>query len=116
MVAHILIIDDDPVLSHLLSRIVESVGHSTVGVKNGIAALEVLKLQQFDLLFLDMYMPELNGWKFLEIYKQLPTPLAPVIIMSAGPVEKESLPDIPLITKPFKSQEILAATAQVLSG
>jgi CheY-like chemotaxis protein len=116
MAAHILIIEDDPVLSYVLSRIVESVGYSADGASSGLDALEKLKLQQFDLLILDMYMPELSGWEFLEVYKQHPVPLAPVVIVTTGPVEEGEFPDTLVITKPFKSNQILEAISQVLSS
>jgi CheY-like chemotaxis protein len=114
MVANILIIEDDPVQLNLLSKIVKSVGHSAIAVSNGLDAFEMVKQQHFDLLLLDMYMPILNGWDFLELCKQQTALTAPVIIISTGPLKEDHFPNFPTIKKPYKPQQILSTIAQTL--
>jgi CheY-like chemotaxis protein len=79
MFNHALIIDDDPINNYLCEKILE---HSEIVKKvttfdDPIAAFEFLNYsienQDFpDLILLDLNMPNLDGWAFLEKYKTLP--------------------------------------------
>jgi len=64
--AKLLVADDNKVNRLLLARSLELLGHQVVSVDNGRAALERLREQRFDLLLLDLEMPELNGFGLLE--------------------------------------------------
>ena len=61
----ILIADDNPVNRLLLGRGLEQQGHAVVFAEHGREALELLARQQFDLLLLDVLMPELDGYRVL---------------------------------------------------
>jgi len=61
MPSHILIADDDPLACSILSTILSSRGHSVVLAENGLAALELLTNQYFDIAILDYHMPLLDG-------------------------------------------------------
>ncbi len=112
---HILVIADDELLSRILCRTVASVGHTTTAVYNGLQALEVVQLHHFDVIMLDLYLPVMDGLAFLNEYRKLTQPLAPVIAITAGPMSMPALPDIPIIKKPFTPKAILAAVANVLN-
>ncbi|MDE3133390.1 MAG: response regulator [Acidobacteriota bacterium] len=62
----ILIADDNRVNQLLLGRGLEQEGHSVVFAKHGAEALELLRSRPFDLLLLDVLMPELDGYGVLE--------------------------------------------------
>ncbi len=62
----LLIVDDNKVNRILLSRGVEHDGHSVETAENGRQALEMLKRGAYDLVLLDIEMPELNGYQVLE--------------------------------------------------
>jgi len=62
----LLIVDDNKVNRILLSRGVEHHGHSVETAENGVQALEMLKRGSYDLMLLDIEMPEMNGYEVLE--------------------------------------------------
>jgi len=61
----ILIADDNRVNRLLLNRSLEEHGHTIVFAENGREALDLLRSQEFDLLLLDVLMPELDGYQVL---------------------------------------------------
>jgi class 3 adenylate cyclase len=61
----ILVVDDNRVNSLLLSRGLEQQGHAVAFAEHGREALHVLRTQEFDLLLLDVLMPELDGYQVL---------------------------------------------------
>ena len=66
MSARLLVADDNKVNRLLLARSLELLGHRVASAENGRVALEMLQREPFDLLLLDMEMPELNGFQLLE--------------------------------------------------
>jgi adenylate cyclase len=64
--AYLLVADDNKVNRLLLSRSLEVLGHRVASAENGRIALEMLRREVFDLLLLDMEMPEMTGFEVLE--------------------------------------------------
>jgi adenylate cyclase len=64
--ARLLVVDDNKVNRLLLTRSLELQGHSVAAAENGRVALEMLRREGFDLLLLDMEMPEMDGFQVLE--------------------------------------------------
>ncbi len=64
--ARLLVVDDNKVNRLLLIRALELQGHRGVGAENGRVALEMLEREPFDLMLLDIAMPEMNGFQVLE--------------------------------------------------
>jgi class 3 adenylate cyclase len=82
--ASVLVVDDNEVNRDLLSRLVRRDGHSVSAAADGKRALELLRSQPFDLVLLDIIMPELNGFQVLERLKTDPSLRhVPVIMISA---------------------------------
>ncbi|MDH5288207.1 MAG: response regulator [Betaproteobacteria bacterium] len=65
-VARLLIVDDNKVNRLLLARQLELAGHNAAVAENGRVALELLRREPFDLVLLDMEMPEMDGFQVLE--------------------------------------------------
>ena len=80
----ILIADDNRVNRLLLARGLESEGHTVAFAEDGREALELLRHQRFDLLLLDVLMPELDGYEVLAGLKEDPHLRdLPVVVTSA---------------------------------
>ena len=63
---HLLIVDDNKVNRLLLGRGLEQQGHAVAFAQNGRQALDMLHAQPFDLVLLDVLMPEMDGYQVLE--------------------------------------------------
>ena len=64
--ARLLVADDNKVNRLLLTRSLELQGHRVACAENGRVALEMLRSEVFDLLLLDIAMPEMDGFQVLE--------------------------------------------------
>ena len=64
---HILVIDDDARLRDLLSRFLQESGYLVSGAESAAQARAIMKNMQFDLLVIDVMMPERQGWSCLPI-------------------------------------------------
>jgi two-component system cell cycle response regulator len=82
--ARILVVDDSRTNRNLLARRLEQYGHTVINAEHGREALSLMGTQSFDLVLLDVLMPELDGYQVLASMKQ-DTALhdIPVIMISA---------------------------------
>ena len=64
--ARLLVVDDNKVNRLLLTRSLELQNHRVASAENGLVALQMLRAEPFDLMLLDMEMPELDGFGVLE--------------------------------------------------
>jgi class 3 adenylate cyclase len=62
----LLVVDDNKVNRLLLGRGLEQQGHSVAFAENGLQALEMVHSQAFDIILLDIQMPEMDGYQVLE--------------------------------------------------
>jgi adenylate cyclase len=82
--ARLLVVDDNKVNRLLLTRSLELQGHRVSTAENGRVALEMLRREAFDLMLLDMEMPEMDGFAVLEQLVQDPRLRdLPVIVTSS---------------------------------
>ncbi len=65
----LLVVDDNEANRDVLSRRLKRQGHDVLAVENGRLALETLREKPFDLVLLDIMMPEMNGYQVLEEIK-----------------------------------------------
>lgn len=81
---HILVVDDNRVNRMKLVRGIEQQGHSSAEAENGRQALEMLRAQRFELILLDIVMPEMDGFQVLkELKRDDDLRDIPVIVISA---------------------------------
>ncbi|MCB0194554.1 MAG: response regulator [Anaerolineae bacterium] len=84
LVGHLLVVDDNEMNRDMLSRRLQRQGHSVSMAANGLQALDMMKQEAFDLVLLDIMMPELNGYETLERLKaDSDLDHIPVIMISA---------------------------------
>jgi adenylate cyclase len=82
--AYVLVVDDDPVNRTLLARHLQREGHRHAAATNGHRALEMLRAEPFDVVLLDVLMPEMDGYAVLaEIEGDPGLRHIPVIMISA---------------------------------
>jgi len=63
----LLVVDDNKVNRLLLGRGLEQQGHTVSFAENGLLALEMVRTQPFDIILLDIQMPEMDGYQVLEL-------------------------------------------------
>jgi putative nucleotidyltransferase with HDIG domain len=80
----ILIVDDEPLNREVFSHLLKKSGYMTRAVGSGAQTIELMKLEKFDMILLDINMPEINGVQVLEhIKKNKITSDVPVIMVTA---------------------------------
>ena len=119
----ILIVDDEPHIRLLLEQTLEDFEDEGVELnfaKNGAEALEIIKTERPELVFLDVMMPEMNGFDVCNIVKnELVMKDVYIIMLTAKGQEydkergREVGADI-YMTKPFNPDEIVSKAAEVL--
>ena len=80
----VLVVDDNEVNRDVLSRRLTRYGYSAESAATGREALRMIRKKEYDLVLLDIMMPEMNGYQVLERIKEDPlTRSLPVIVISA---------------------------------
>jgi two-component system sensor histidine kinase RpfC len=112
----ILVAEDNAANCKILRRILELAGHQAVVANDGTSALEVMGRERFDLVLMDINMPEMSGYEVTKMYRleHLADPRLPIIALTAdGTSETERLcRDAGLdavLTKPVEASQLLAA-------
>jgi signal transduction histidine kinase/CheY-like chemotaxis protein len=117
----ILLADDDAVNVAFASQALESKGHSVVAVTSGRAVINALAGQQFDLVLMDIQMPDLDGieaTRFIRSGKQgITDPQIPIIAVTAHAMkgDKENFLEAGMnhyISKPIKLEELYEAVGR----
>ena len=80
--AHILIVEDDTALQEAYSFILRTSGHVVKSAFNGAEGLAHALKECFDIILLDIHMPVMDGFEFLENYKDSCPPDTKVIVFS----------------------------------
>jgi class 3 adenylate cyclase len=65
--ASVLVVDDDAINRMMLRRSLEQEGHAVSVAEDGRAALDLLRRERFDIVLLDVLMPEMDGFELLEL-------------------------------------------------
>jgi len=118
--AKILVTDDSAFLRKRTCNILIPTGHDIIQANDGLECVEQLMKEQPDALFLDLVMPNMNGFEVLE-YMQLHDINVPTIVLTAdiqdGVSERcMALGAVAYLNKPPKADEVLAALDFVLAG
>lgn len=118
--AKILIVDDDSAVQATIRILLERAGHSVVGASDGRKGLAIFEAGDFDLLFLDIFMPGMDGLETMRhVHRQRPD--IPIIVISGRPIASDptsgldflgmatKLGAVSSLQKPFKPAALLAA-------
>jgi DNA-binding response OmpR family regulator len=117
--ARILIVDDEPLTLDLIRLTLTTDGFHVVAASSGKDALRLIAEQPFDLLMLDMMMPELTGHDVLRRLPSIITDTPPVIMLSAVDTSdaqqtSEELGAIGYLKKPISRGSLLDAVYAAL--
>jgi DNA-binding response OmpR family regulator len=112
--ARILIIEDEPDLQTLLRYNLEKEGHQAVVAGNGEDGLHELRRQAYDLVLLDLMLPDRDGLEICKVIRSRPAlATVPIIMVTAKGEESDVVIGLGLgaddyVTKPFRIKELLA--------
>ncbi|OLC61514.1 MAG: two-component system response regulator, partial [Candidatus Rokubacteria bacterium 13_1_40CM_4_67_11] len=120
MAARILIADDEDSLRWVLEKGLRGVGYDVTSVKDGEEAVRVFEAQPFDLVFLDVRMPGLDGLTALERIRDL-RPDVYVIVMTAHGSMDTAIKAMQrgaydYLNKPFDLDEVLLLSERALAA
>ena len=116
--AHLLLVDDDANTLASLSRAFRLAGHEATVCDNATRAVELLRSEQFDVIFSDVVMPGKSGLEFLEEIKNAGV-RAPVILISGQAniemaVRATKLGALDFLEKPLSTDKLLVTVENAL--
>ena len=113
----ILVVDDEPLYTHLLKVNLEPEGYEVTTATNGEEALEIVSSKHPDLVIMDVMMPKLDGFSTLERIRQFSE--VPVIMLTGKNEESDRVRGLnagadDYVAKPFSATELIARVRAVL--
>jgi two-component system KDP operon response regulator KdpE len=114
----ILVVDDEPRVVQLVSKVLEAVGYQVIAATSGEPAIEMVALEQPDLLLLDILLPRgPDGYEICRRIREFSE--VPVIMLTAKAQETDVLHGFDVgaddyLTKPFSAKELVARVKAVL--
>jgi two-component system response regulator RegX3 len=117
IVTKILIVEDESSFSEAISFLLGKEGFETDVAENGRIALELFKASAYDLVLLDLMIPEVSG---IEVCRAIrTTSMVPIIMLTAKDSEVDKVVGLELgaddyVTKPYSSRELVARIKAVL--
>jgi len=117
----ILVAEDKRTNQIVIAKILDRAGHRVTLVDNGEAALDMLEMQEFDLVLMDVNMPVMNGIEAAKLYRfaALGRPHVPVVALTADATEEvarrcEEAGMDACITKPIEPNRLLEIIATLV--
>jgi len=115
---HLLVVDDEQRIRQLISKYATFEGHTVTEASDGMEAVELCRAQNFDLIILDIMMPELDGFTACRQIKKLTD--TPVIMLSARGEEYDKIHGFELgvddyVVKPFSPRELMMRVNAVMN-
>mgnify|MGYP000639720973 CR=1 FL=1 len=120
----VLLVDDNPFITDVLQRYFNTRGISCEIVNQGKQGLEEIKKQEYDVIFLDIAMPDYNGYDILSALKSENIKDKNIVILTASNIDRSELDNFKVVgirevlTKPvslYRIEEILQGIISVSS-
>ena len=116
--SRLLVVDDEPKIREVIKEYAEFNGHEVTEATDGMSAVGLCKLNDYELIILDIMMPKLDGFSTCKEIKKIKD--IPTIMLSARGEEYDKLFGFELgiddyIVKPFSPKELMARVNAVLS-
>src|ERR671933_1010769 len=117
--ARVLVVEDDtPIATHIADE-VSHAGHLVGVVSNGADALESLQADRPDVIVLDLMLPVMHGWAFIERYREVThgQEIPIVVVSAAGAVTRsmEALGVRRFVPKPFEVADLVDTVEDILA-
>ncbi len=114
----ILVVDDEPKIREVIKEYAEFSGFDVTEAEDGMSAVGLCKLNDYDLIIMDIMMPKLDGFSACKEIKKLKD--IPIIMLSARGEEYDKLFGFELgiddyVVKPFSPKELMARVNVVIS-
>lgn len=114
----ILIVDDYADIRDTLRYILEAAGYDVATAADGLDALKKLEEISPELIIMDVMMPRMDGYQFIQELRRLAQfAKVPVIAVTAHDVNSDDLPDLDVqasLAKPFELDELLTTVGRFL--
>lgn len=116
MASYVLVVDDDPAIRGLVGDALRSEGYAVDLAAHGREALEAMRARRPSTVVLDLMMPVMDGFSFMEAchLEQLCDGV-PIVVISAVHDALERISDVPvhaLLAKPFDLDDLVRTVAQ----
>ena len=117
----VLVAEDSPVNQLLVRRLLERAGHAVTVVETGVAAIEAVKGARFDAIFMDVQMPEMNGFDATHRIRAIERdgrPRVPIIALTAHAMRGDRERCLAAgmdayVSKPIRPELLFASLAEV---
>ena len=122
MSARILVVDDEPALRRTLERALGALGYDVVSVGDPLLVYELLDASDYDLVILDIHLPQLSGDTLaIALLRRWPRLAERLLLMTGDPwVRRADWPDelrrCPMLVKPFTLDGLGTMVRAGLSG
>jgi len=117
----VLVVEDDPAIRRLVRMVLEREGYTVEIAADGVEAVLKLGLVDFDVIILDLMMPNLDGFAFMEtLHANAPERLKRIIVTSAASpaIIRTRMKGDPfaILPKPFDIKELSSRVRDCLSA
>ncbi|MFC1676374.1 PleD family two-component system response regulator [Planctomycetota bacterium] len=118
--ARILVVEDSEFTRRMIVQIIKAKGHEVLEAGNGFEGMRMVQKEKPDCIFLDLLMPEMDGFGVLGALKEKSLSI-PIIILSADVQETSrnkcfEFGVVDFVKKPPKEDEILKAVRKALNS
>ena len=114
---HILVVDDESRIRSIIKKYAEFEGHKVTEAADGMEAIRLCRAQEFDLIVMDIMMPELDGFSACREIRKISQ--VPIIMLSARGEEYDKINGFELgiddyVVKPFSPKELMLRVEAVM--
>lgn len=106
----VLVVEDDDSIRHVITDVLEDRGFRVISSANGAEALDRLDIVRPDAMVLDLLMPVMHGWDFMETYSsKTGGDTIPIVVVSVNPVLPRSFNRLgvrDVVGKPFDVDDL----------
>jgi len=115
-----LVLDDEPAVRELLTRVLEKEGHLVDAVADGRTAIECISSRRYGLILLDIRLPGMSGIEVYQQAKGIAESIGARVIFLTGDLMNPETRDflrrtgVPIVTKPFQTSDLIETIDKVL--